>query len=121
MRCDIGDIVLVNNFKFPDGSDGSLHSFVVMDITKDEFEVVNLDYLCFLISSNMSKSNDVNPSFPYNEPMEPSEESGLKKRSHVKCDILYSTIKEEDIFMRVGVVTPMQYKRFLELYRKSLE
>jgi hypothetical protein len=32
MICDIGDIVLVSNFKYPDGSDGSLHSFVVIDI-----------------------------------------------------------------------------------------
>ncbi|MDR2570270.1 MAG: hypothetical protein LBD23_08235 [Oscillospiraceae bacterium] len=30
MICNIGDIVLVSNFKYPDGSDGSLHSIVTM-------------------------------------------------------------------------------------------
>ena len=121
MKCEIGDIILVNNFKYKDGSDGSLHSFVIMDIVKDEFEIVNLDYLCFLISSNMSKSNDTNPNYQFNEPIDPTETSGLKKRSHVKCDILYDTIKEEDIFIRIGTITPVQHKRFLELYLQSLE
>lgn len=104
MKCEIGDIVLVNNFKYESGAEGTLHSFVVVDIVKDEFEIINLDYVCFLISSNMNKSNDVNINYPYNEPIEPTEESGLKKRSHVKCDYLYDKIKENDIFMRIGTI-----------------
>ncbi|MCL2224230.1 MAG: hypothetical protein FWB96_04590 [Defluviitaleaceae bacterium] len=120
MKCEVGDIVLVNNFKYQDGSDGSLHSFVVVDITKDEFEIVNLDYVCFLISSNVSKNSDVNPSYPYNEPIEATGENGLKKRGHVKCDYLFEKIKEEDIFMRVGTITAQQYRRFMELYQTSL-
>lgn len=121
MKCEIGDIVLVNAFDYPDGSSGSLHSFVVMDINKDEFELVNLEYLCFLISSHTDKNNDVNPKYPYNEPIEPTEENGLKKQSHVKCDILFDTIKEDNIFMRLGTITPTQYKKFMELFQKSLE
>jgi len=121
MKCNVGDIVLVNNFKYPDGRPGSLHSFVVMDVVMDEFEIINLDYLCFLISSNTDKSNDVNSDFPYNEPIAPTDDNGLKKQSHVKCDFLYDTIKEEDIFMRIGVITPAQYSRFIELFQKSQE
>ena len=120
MKCEIGDIVLVNNFAYKDGSPGTLHSFVVMDIIMDEFEIVNLDYLCFLISSNMKKSNDTNPYFPYNEPIEPTDENGLLRRSHVKCNFLYEKIKEKDIIMRVGTVTPQQYQRFMELYKNSV-
>ena len=120
MRCEIGDIVLVNNFKYPNGTAGSLHSFVVMGIRQDEFELVNLDYLCFLISSQIHKSNDRNPNFPFNEPLHPTEENGLREESHVKCDILFETIKEDDIFMRVGTITPTQYQRFMELYHASL-
>jgi len=29
MKCEVGDIVLINNFKYPDGSDGSLHNFTL--------------------------------------------------------------------------------------------
>ena len=121
MKCEIGDIILVNSFKYPDGSDGSLHNFVVMSINMDEFEIVNLDYLCFLVSSNMEKSNDINSNYPYNEPITPTEDNGLRKRSHVKCDILYDTIKEENIIMRVGTITPMQYEKFIKLFQRSLE
>jgi len=50
MNCGIGDIVLVSNFRYPDGSDGSLHSFVVIDIVNDELNLMPREYLCFLIS-----------------------------------------------------------------------
>ena len=116
MKCEIGDIVLVNNFVYPDGARGTLHSFVVMDIIQDEFRLVNLDYLCFLISSNIKKNNDVNPNYPYNEPIKSTAESGLLEDGHVKCDALFGTIKEDDIIMRVGRVTQLQYDRFVELY-----
>ena len=112
--------MLVNRFEYPDGSDGSLHSFVVIDIQKDEFELVNLDYLCFLISSNVSKNNDVNKDYPYNEPISPTYDNGLKRAGHVKCDYLFKSIKEDDIIMRVGVVTPKQFGKFLELYKEAL-
>lgn len=121
MKCEVGDIVLVNNFIYPDGREGSLHSFVVMGTNMDEFEIVNLDYLCFLISSKEGKTNDVNPSYPYNEPILPTPDNGLKKRSHVKCDFLYDKIKEDDIFMRIGTVTPKQWERFATLYQQSLK
>jgi hypothetical protein len=121
LRCEIGDIVLVNNFSYPDGTRGSLHSFVVVGIRQDEFELINLDYICFLISSQVRKNNDVNPNFPYNEPLHPDEITGLREEGHVKCDLLYDAIKEDDIIMRVGTITPAQYQRFMELYRLSLK
>jgi hypothetical protein len=121
MKCEIGDIVLVDRFAYPNGAKGSLHNFVIMDINQDEFKLINLDYLCFIISSNTSKSNTENKRFPYNEPLPATRESGLRKEGHVKCDALFETIKEDDILMRVGTVTPAQYARFKELYRQSLE
>ena len=120
MKCEIGDIVLVNNFSYPDGLKGTLHNFVIMNINQDEFSLVNLDYLCFLISSNIAKNNDVNPRYPYNEPLAATAESGLREDGHVKCDALFGTIKEDDIIMRVGRVTQAQYDRFIELYELSL-
>ena len=120
MKCEIGDIVLVNKFFYPDGTKGTLHNFVIMNIIQDEFTLINLDYLCFLISSNIKKNNDVNPNYPFNEPINPSAESGLREEGHVKCDILFEKIKEDDIIMKVGTVTQQQYDRFIELYEKAL-
>ena len=120
MKCEVGDIILINNFAYSDGREGTLHSFVVMGVNKDEFEIVNLDYLCFLVSSNRGKGNDVNPNYPFNEPIAPTADNGLKKVSHVKCDFLYDKIKENDIIMRIGTVTPKQWARFAELYEQYL-
>jgi hypothetical protein len=120
MRCELGDIVLINDFKYPDGTDGTLHKFVVVGINKDEFELVTLDYMCLLISSQTSKNNDENPNYPYNEPIAPEPDTGLAKHGHVKCDYLFENIKENQIFMRIGSVTVQQYTRFMELYSQYL-
>ena len=119
MKCEIGDIVLVTKFSYPDGKIGDLHYFVIMDIDQDEFRLVNLDYFCFLISSNKDKNNDVNPSYPYNEPIYANEQTGLRYDGHVKCDTYIANIKENDIIMQVGSITIEQYKRFTELYKMS--
>ena len=68
----------------------------------------------------MSKNNVVNSKYPYNEPIPPTSENGLRYDGHVKCDALFETIKEDDILMRVGVITPSQYTKFMELYRQSV-
>ena len=116
MKCKVGDIVLINHFKYPSGAEGSLHSFVVIDIKKDELEIMPFEYLCFLISSNKSKENS-----PYNLPIKKDHINRLKSDSHVKCDYIYEGIKEDDIIMIVGAVTPEQYKAFIELYLESQE
>jgi hypothetical protein len=117
---NIGDIVIVHNFTYSEGTKGTAHSFVIMDIDNDEFQLVNFEYLCFLISSKTDKNNDVNTEFPYNEPIHPDNINRLKRESHVKCDILYE-IKEDDIIMQIGKVTHAQYERFIDLYESSLE
>jgi len=120
LTCNIGDIVLINKFKYPDGTPGSLHFFVVMDIEQDEFTLVNIEYLCFLISSNTDKNNDVNPNYPYNEPIIPTSDIRLPTASHVKCDKLISIVNKDDIIMNIGTVTQAQYEKFVELYEQSL-
>ena len=120
MKCEIGDIVLVNSYKYPDGTDGYYHNFVIAAIDEDELTLVHLDYFGFIVSSQIVKSNDVNINFPYNEPINPDETNRLPKRSHVKCDKLIS-VKPDNIIMKLGVVTVEQFDRFIELYEKSIE
>jgi len=116
MNCEIGDIVLINNFSYPDGSVGSLHSFVVIDIEKDELEVMPLEYLCFLLSSNKAREN-----MPHNVPIIKDSLNRLKKDSHVKCDYIYGGITKDDIIMVVGSVTPEQLESFWDAYEVFLD
>ena len=116
MNCDVGDIVLINNFKYPDGNDGSMHSFVVVDIEKDELNILPFEYLCFIVSSNKAKEN-----LPYNIPIAKDSANRLRKDSHVKCDYLYEGIKKDDILMVVGSVTPEQLESFWDAYEAFLD
>ena len=120
MKCEIGDIVLVSNYTYPDRSEGSYHNFVIAAIDEDELTLVHLDYFGFVISSQIAKNNDVNEKFPYNEPIAPDDISRLPKHSHVKCDELIS-INPDNIIMKLGIVTVAQFNRFMELYRLSLD
>jgi len=119
MRCEIGDIVLVDKYEYSSAEPGSYHNFVVVDIRGDDLDLISLDYMGFLVSSQTDKNNNVNPKFPYNEPISPSENNSLTKESHVKCDYQI-TINEDNIVMKTGAVTVAQYEKFMELYRKSL-
>ena len=120
MKCEIGDIVLVNSYEYPDGSSGSYHNFVIASIDEDELTLVHLEYFGFIVSSQTAKNNDVNNNFPYNEPISPNDINRLPKSSHVKCDELIS-VKPDNIIMKLGTVTIEQYDRFMELYEKSLQ
>jgi len=116
MNCEIGDIVLVSNFKYPDGSDGSLHSFVVIAIENDELNLMPFEYLCFLISSKGSKEN-----YPYNIPLKKDDINRLIVDSHVKCDFIYEGIRKDDILMVVGSVTPEQLDSFWDAYEAYID
>ncbi|MCL2088606.1 MAG: hypothetical protein FWH14_03895 [Oscillospiraceae bacterium] len=116
MKYKIGDIVLISNFKYPDGESGSLHSFVIIDIENDELEIFPFEYLCFLISSNKSKER-----FSYNIPIKKDRINRLKKDSHVKCNYIYDGIKEDDIIMVIGSVTKEQYDSFLSAYEDYMD
>jgi len=111
MNCEIGNIVLINNFKYSDGSDGNLHSFVIIDIDKGELDIMPLEYLCFLISSNKSKE-----SMSHNVPIKKDKTNNLQKDSHVKCDYIYEGISKDDILMIVGSVTSEQLDSFWDAF-----
>ena len=116
MDCEIGDIVLVSNFTYPDGSDGSLHSFVVIDIEQDELGILPFEYLCFLVSSNKSKE-----SLRQNIPLKKDDTNRLLKDSYVKCDYIFDGIKKDDILMIVGSVTQEQLDSFWDAFNAFLD
>jgi len=90
-----------------------------MEIINDEITAVPLEYLGFIVSSNIQKNNDLNASYLYNEPINRDEINRLSKNSHVKCDELIS-INPRNVIMKLGNVTTEQYIRFMELFKESL-
>jgi hypothetical protein len=120
MKCEVGDIVFVNSYKYPDGREGSYHYFVIAAIDEDELTLVHLDYFGFIVSSKIHKNNDVNANFPYNEPIAPDDTNRLQTKSHVKCDQLIS-VKPDNVIMRLGTVTIEQYSQFIKLYRQAID
>jgi len=116
MKCELGDIILLNKFLYPDGTAGTLHSFVVVGTERDELEVLPFEYLCFLISSQKEKER-----YPYNVPIKKDNINCLQRDSHVKCDYMYTGIKEDDILMKVGYVTEEQLDLLFDTYLKSEE
>ena len=119
MHCDVGDIVLVDCYKYPDGNEGKYHCFVIMHIQNDEITATPLEYFGFIISSRAVKSNTINEYYPYNEPITPDKNNRLEKNSHVKCDELI-VINPIHVIMKWGSVSLSQYGRFMELFEKSL-
>jgi len=120
MKCDIGDIVFVNSYTYPDGSKGNYHIFVIMDISNDEITAIPIECLGFIVSSQIDKNNNVNPKYPYNEPINPNNENRLPKKSHVKCDELFS-INPDNVFFVLGKITDTEYSKYIDLYKESLE
>ena len=119
-KYEIGDIVSVDIYKYPNGSDGTYHFFVIMLISDNEITAVPIDYQGFILSSNSEKNNDVNANYPYNEPIEPNDANGLSKKGHVKCNE-FINLHPRNIIMKIGNVTSAQYEKYMELYEKSLK
>ena len=113
MEYNLGDIVFLHNksFKYPNGSDGDMHPFVIVAVDKGEYEMFPANYSAFLVSSEEKQENR-----EYNEKLKADKINRLLDDSHVKCDFLYKNIKNEDIFYKLGEVTKEQFFSFIELY-----
>ena len=113
MEYSIGDIVFLHNnsFKYPDGTVGGMHPFVIFAIDKGEFELLPASYSALLVSSKSSQSGR-----KYNETLEADSINRLLEDSHVKCDFLYKNISSDDILHKMGEVTKEQLIKFIELY-----
>ena len=111
-KYDVKDIVFVKNYKYNNGNSGNNHLFVIIE---DNY-AVSLDYLCLLISSNLSKLN-----YDANKLLLKNNINNLNKDSIVKTDVIYS-IKNDDILFKIGKIIDEQYaiyqKSFIQIYSK---
>lgn len=103
---EIGDIVFVNEYKYPNGETGNYHFFVIIDKNNTAVPIENFG---MIISSNLNKLK-----IKSNKLLEKDERNNLKKDSLVKTDVVYKILNEQIIF-KIGIVN---YEK-IEEYKKS--
>ena len=108
---NIGDIVFVSNYGYKSGTNGTRHSFVIID----DGQAVDIDYFGFLLSSQLNKVT-----YPYNELLTKNTTNNLKKDSIVKCDDLIK-FTENEIQFKIGQVTQAELDKFIDTYSKFIE
>lgn len=92
---EIGDIVFVKKYYYPDGSKGENHFFVIIDQNNI---AVPLESFGMLISSKLDKLK-----YKSNILIEKNKENGLNRDSIVKTDTIYKILNEQIIF-KIGKV-----------------
>ena len=105
----IGDIILVKNFRYPDGSLGTLHPFIIIDKLN---LAVPIEHLSMIISSNVKKKK-----YPTNIFLSKDDKNNLDMDSIVKTDYIYH-IHALQINGVTGSVSNDSVKLFKENYLK---
>lgn len=103
---EIGDIVFVKEYSYPNGEIGNNHFFVIID---QDNTAVPIENFGMLVSSNLDKLK-----FKSNKILKKDEMNNLHKDSLVKTDIIYK-ISDEQIIFKIGIVS---YEK-IEEYKKS--
>lgn len=106
-KYNIGDIVYVKEFLYPNGSIGYNHLFVIID---DDNIGVPLDYFGFLISSKINKLK-----YNSNVLLEKDFLNSLSKDSIVKTDYVYK-ISSDNILFKIGSVDENNVLRYKNLF-----
>ena len=92
---DIGDIVFVKDYVYPDGQKGNNHFFVIID---QDNTAVPIENFGMLISSNLQKLK-----FDSNQLLLKNKVNNLHKDSIVKTDVVYKILNEQ-IEFKIGKV-----------------
>lgn len=107
---NVGDIVFVYDFKYPNKTSGNNHMFVIIDENK---WIVPIEYFGLLISSNMEKLK-----YRQNILLKKDENNKLHKDSHVKTDYVY-LLTEDMIAYKMGEVSQAQVEYFKVCVQKE--
>lgn len=103
---EIGDIVFVKEYNYPNGEIGNNHFFVIID---QDNTAVPIENFGMLVSSNLNKLR-----FKSNKILKKDEMNNLHRDSLVKTDIIYKILNEQIIF-KIGIVS---YEK-IEEYKKN--
>jgi len=103
---NIGDIVFVSVYLYPDGKIGSNHLFVIID--KDN-TAIPIEYIGMILSSQIDKIK-----FKSNKLIKKDNKNNLNKDSIIKTDTVYK-LSDKQILFKVGEIE----KDKIEEYKKS--
>lgn len=103
---NIGDIVFVSVYIYPDGKMGSNHLFVIID--RDN-TAVPIEYIGMILSSQIDKIK-----FKSNKLIKKDNKNNLNKDSIIKTDTVYK-LSDKQILFKVGEIE----KEKIEEYKKS--
>ena len=103
---NIGDIVFVSVYVYPDGKLGSNHLFVIID--KDN-TAIPIEYIGMILSSQINKIK-----FESNKLIKKDNENNLNKDSIIKTDTVYK-LSDKQILFKVGRIEEDK----IEEYKKS--
>lgn len=92
---EIGDIVFVKRYFYPDGTKGDNHFFVIIDQNNIAVPIENFG---MLISSKIDKIK-----YKSNKLLEKDRVNGLNRDSIVKTDVIYRILNNQIIF-KIGKV-----------------
>ena len=109
---EIGDIVFVKEYSYPDGKIGNNHFFVIID---QDNTAVPIENFGMLISSNLDKLK-----FNANKFLEKDKINNLHKDSIVKTDVIYK-ISNEQIIFKIGKVDDEKIEEYKRSFYNSLK
>ena len=89
----IGDIVFVQKYKYKNGTNGSNHMFLIVDMQNQKEKIM---YYGMLISSKLEKL-----SYNTNKLIQKNNENNLRKDSIIKTDVIYK-IFTKNILLKIN-------------------
>lgn len=109
---EIGDIVFVKEYNYPDGKKGNNHFFVIIDKNNTAVPIENFG---MILSSNLDKLK-----FNANKLLEKNDVNNLRKDSIVKTDVVYKILNEQIIF-KIGIVNYEKIEEYKKSFYESLK
>lgn len=109
---EIGDIVFVKEYIYPDGKIGKDHLFVIID--KDN-TAVPIENFGMLVSSKLEKLK-----YKTNKLLEKDKVNNLHKDSIVKTDVIYKILNEQIVF-KIGKIDNEKIEEYKKSFYNSLK
>jgi hypothetical protein len=109
---DIGDIVFVSVYVYPDGRVGNNHLFVIID--KDN-TAIPIEYFGMILSSQIDKLK-----FSSNKLLKKDAINNLNKDSIVKTDIIYR-LYDKQILFKIGKIDKDKVDEYKKSFYDSLK
>ncbi|NLL52278.1 MAG: hypothetical protein GX248_06190 [Peptococcaceae bacterium] len=122
--CNVGDIIVIENFQH-NGKKLGRHSFVVLSDDGGQIQGLDYDLICNIMSSfKDEKQKKKKLSFPGNFPIVPEDLEtieGNNKSGYIKAEQLYYFNKAKITFIVIGSLKEEIFNLLLQFIEEELE